>query len=153
MLQLLCYILLPTFQGQKGKGTAKKPSIVDSKDNFILFVKCSGLIKSILDEKRRISQKKGQTLQPLTVVVGEFPKCKEFFVVLDDNSFKFTSFLGAITFCFQIFQVFNIKYPVECVKVWYFIQKFFFEIRTDYDVPNSNVDTLIKDINNQNQIV
>lgn len=38
------------------------------------------------------------------------------------------SFLKALSVIFQIYQVFNIAYPLEAIQVWLFVEEYFYEI-------------------------
>lgn len=57
--------------------------------------------------------------------------------------YKFDSFLDAIVCCFNIFQIFCLQYPAASELVWNFIQLYFFEISTEFDVKNSKISSLI----------
>lgn len=86
------------------------------------------------------------TSQPLVIVVGDDFAYTHFFVEVDGMKYKFSSYLEAVDYCFKILFVLNLKYPNECMSVWYFIQKFLYGIEeTSGEFPV--VDTLISDIN------
>ena len=90
-----------------------------------------------------------QTLQPLICVVGVSgtEATKEFFVYYFNTYYKFSNIVKAVDTCFKIYHIFNLKYPIQCVLVWTFFQKFIYEIECDTDIKSPTLQLLISDLN------
>lgn len=142
-MKLLHAVLTPTTKVVRG--VHKKHTISDSQKSFTLPVQQAIDIDDILLKKREDYIKTKTTLQPLLVIVGNEFDYKNFYVFLDDSKFLFDSYLEALQFCFKLMYVLNLKYPIECISVWTFIQKFLFEISDE--CINPVVDTFIRDLN------
>jgi hypothetical protein len=92
------------------------------------------------DIEEQISSMKGKarlldmTRQPFILVVGsEILRVTDFYVVFDNNKYKLNSFLKAVDICFRLFHAFNVKYPVECVNLWTFLQWAVYGFETKWD--------------------
>lgn len=93
--------------------------------------------------------KKKQTLQPLICIIeDECIDFKEFFVYYFNTYYKSPNIVKAVDLCFKIFHVFNLKYPVESVLVWTFLQNYIYDIHTKFDVKSSALISLISDLSN-----
>lgn len=58
-------------------------------------------------------------VQQFIIIVGtEIVKPLEFYVFIDGAKFKFFSFLSTTDNCFKLFQVLNLKYPLESISVF-----------------------------------
>lgn len=148
---LLNSVILPTarFENSHGKNRAKF-TILDAEESFILHVICINDYKQKLEDLKKKHFTASSTLQPMVIVVGpDIYQLSEFFVYFDGVLYKFKSFLKALDTCFKIFQVFNLKYPLACQNTWLFIQKFFFEIETKFDINSYSVSTLISYLKSQ----
>lgn len=111
------------------------------------------LAPTVVSAEELLIKKKKQkkNIQPFLIIIGdELASPNEILVYFDEIKYKLPSTLHAILVCFQIFQVFNLKYPDESHDVWYFIQKYFFNIVTNFDTNCIKVLQLITDINIQN---
>lgn len=92
-----------------------------------------------------------QTLQPYMIFVqdSEFENIvRDFYVIINNHFFKLESALKALDVCFKSFFSLNLNYPTESTQVWYFIQKYFFEIETNFDKNYQNINNIIHDLNN-----
>lgn len=58
-----------------------------------------------------------------------------------------TSLPNAIDLCFQTFFALDAKYPVDCEKVWYFLQHVYSITNEKYSRNFVSVDTIWHDIN------
>jgi hypothetical protein len=85
------------------------------------------------------------SIQPEICIIGSHEKIDEIFVQFDGTKFKFSHFLEALTFCFQIYITFNLKYPERLEKMYEFIERYFFEISTI--TKTSGVSKLISKMN------
>jgi hypothetical protein len=88
--------------------------------------------------------RKKKTLQPLICVVGaDFQIAKDFYVYYFNTYYKFSSIIRAVDICFKIFQVFNLKYSIQSILVWTFIQHYFYNIHCESDVTPVSTSTLV----------
>lgn len=94
--------------------------------------------------------KNNQSLHPLICVVSTSGDdiTKEYFVYYFDTFYKFSNIVKALDTCFKIFHTFNLQYPLRCVLVWTFFQKFIYEIQCSTDVKNPALEQLISDLKN-----
>ncbi|CAH0552629.1 unnamed protein product [Brassicogethes aeneus] len=127
------------------KKTLEKCTITDSQDSFML----TGHSITEIEEKLLRQKSRQLPVQPLLVVLLEDTlfQPKQYLVYFDNVKYKFFSVISALNCCFQILHVFNLKYPIECQAVWLFIQKFLYNIKTEYDVVLPNVTIFINELN------
>lgn len=145
LLQLIHATLVPSSKVIEGKRV--KYSIRDSQQAFTLLVSQSNEVDSFLNQKRKACVQSKTNMQPLILGVGQPFQYSHFYVAVDDEKFKFESYLEALKYCFKLMFVLNLKYPNECLAVWIFIQKFFFLIYNSYE-KFPIVETLISDMKN-----
>ena len=70
------------------------------------------------------------TVQPLIVAV---PSNDEYYVIVDDKKFLFTSAIRALDMLFKITMVLNLAYSREAKNFLLFIQRHVYDITTSYD--------------------
>lgn len=92
------------------------------------------------DEQIKLREKiildKGDTLQPLIVIVG--PETDyTIYVYVDGMKYFMQSLIKAVDVCFKLFHVFNANYPKTGQLIWKFIERFIYHIHTDGD-PSKN---------------
>lgn len=94
-----------------------------------------------------------KNLQSLICVVAvDFEVAKDFLCTilhitfLHISYYKFSSIIRAVDVCFKIFQVFNLKYPIQSILVCTFIQHYFYDINFESDVKNSSLMSLVSDL-------
>lgn len=68
------------------------------------------------------------------------------YVIIDDVLYDFQSPISAVDGCFKIFISLHAAYPEGSYPVWLFIQKYIYNIDTDWDKHFSSVDTLISEL-------
>lgn len=100
-----------------------------------------------LDGYTASQKKRGLSVQPLIIGVG-IDEIKEFFVVCGEIKYKCSSILAALNTCFQVHVVLRTAFSLEAVHIWLLIQKFFFEIDTEFDLSLTNVNALLTTLNN-----
>lgn len=138
---LLNSILLPTarFKDRAG-GIKRKATIADGQESFVLQLECINDYQRKLADLTTKYYYSGLTIQPLIIVEGSVNSIlKNFFVYFDGTLYKFPSFIASLDICFKIFQIFQLKYPKACEIPWNFIQQYFFNIKTMYDVKSPNL--------------
>lgn len=126
-----------------GKKNLIKYSIKDSQESFILFGESVDIMEARLD----ILKKQGKPIQPFIIVVGTIFNIKEILVYFDTVKYKVHSILRAIEVCYKIFHLFNLKYPPESLIVWLFIQKYFFNYSSTYDIPHPKLTQILNELN------
>lgn len=62
---------------------------------------------------------------------------------------KFENPIKAVEACFHSFICINIKYPTDCSRVWYFIQKLVYFISSHWDTDFIAVSTIINDLQSE----
>lgn len=70
----------------------------------------------------------GLTFQPTVVAVGSILNFTSFYVIVSDVKYTCTSLLNAIDLCFQVFFGLEATYPTDSEVVWYFLQKYIYDI-------------------------
>lgn len=101
-------------------------------------------MKTLQTSKIENALKFGLTLQPYIVIVGS----TEIFTVVNNIYFKLETPLKALDICFKTFFSLNIHYPAESEQVWFFIQKYFYDIHLKSDKNILSVQALISDLSN-----
>lgn len=141
----LPYVLPPSVQ-KTNSNKINKPTIVDAQSSLIIKANTmTEFIKKLEDIKSDYAQNK-KKLQPLLVAIGEDNDCTEFYVSMDNHKFKFGSFIEALDICFKVFHLFNFQYPDKCFNCWQFIQLYFYNIKTKYDINVPTIITLMNDL-------
>lgn len=135
ILFLLHGAIVPTSKRTVKVGTQKamlKYTISDSLDSFMVTGRNINEVEGkLLDKKSR-----NNPIQPFLVVIfdDDITTPKQFLVCCDQIKYNFLSIIPALDCCFKIFHVFNLRYPLESMAVWQFIQQFVFEIYTKHDM-------------------
>lgn len=144
-MYLLHAILIPTSKEtviRNSKRRIIKYSIKDSQNSFFLF----GSTPNELEEKLSKVLSTKEAIQPFIMFTGTILNPKDIMVFFDGIRYKFTSFIKAVDTCFQIFMLFNLKYPLASVLVWTFIQTFFYKISTSNDKKHPSINMLISSL-------
>lgn len=124
-------------------------TIADAQESFVLR------LNTINDYNRKIQEIINKyyfsklTVQPFMIVVGLSEENIEgFYVFFNKKLLKISTFIETLDLCFKIFQVMGLKYTEACSGAGLFIQKFFYNITTKYDLKSANVSALINEIQN-----
>uniref|UniRef100_A0A2S2NVE9 SAM domain-containing protein n=1 Tax=Schizaphis graminum TaxID=13262 RepID=A0A2S2NVE9_SCHGA len=121
-----------------------RPSKVEQAAAFITFIPDVSELKTLHNSKIEKALQFGLTLQPYVVIVGS----NEIFTVVNNIYFKLETPLKGLDVCFKTFFSLNIHYPAESEQVWFFIQKYFYDINLKSDKNILSVQTLINDLSN-----
>lgn len=115
----------------RGKNRGRKPSISDSRDTFLKFVKDEDV--DIVIENRNIKCSLFKIKSHLFIVGYGSSKYKivNFYVVIGDAKIRADNFVAALDLCFKMFILFNIPYPPESKAVWILLNKIFYNINVD----------------------
>lgn len=122
-----------------GRKNLIKFSIKDSQESSMMFGESVEMMESHLEKLK----KQANPIQPFILVVGTIFNIKEILVYFDSVKYKVHSILRAIEVCYKIFQLFNLQYPPESLVVWLFIQKYFFNYTSIYDIPHPKLTQIL----------
>lgn len=126
-----------------------KPTIQDSIESMVLFGSQISDIQRVLEDKKAHCLAHGLTVQPFIMVIGvNSNNIEQFFVIIEDTKYKFTTFLKALDLVFKTFQVLNLQYPKESELVYTFVQKYVYNIETPYDVITPNLVNILSKFHN-----
>jgi len=126
----------------------RKATIEDSVSSAVLHVTEINNIQNLNETLNKKSVESNSPFQPFIIVVGvDIFNLVEFYVSFGKFFYKFNSFIIALDICFKIYQVFGIKYPNESHKVWSFLQYFFYNMKTEFDIIYPCVSNVIEDLN------
>ncbi|CAI6354410.1 unnamed protein product [Macrosiphum euphorbiae] len=121
-----------------------RPSKVEQAAAFVTFISDVGELKTLHNSKIEKALQFGLTLQPYAVIVGS----TDIFTVVNNIYFKLETPLKGLDVCFKTFFSLNVHYPAESEQVWFFIQKYFYDINLKSDKNILSVQTLINDLSN-----
>lgn len=121
----------------------KKITIKDSQKEFISIADTEIKVNEIIGCKKALKK----NIQPFICVIGTEEEPLDFILYFDEILYKMTSITHAVDTCYKIFNVFNLKYPTECFNFWFFIQKYFFELKTTDDPIVPSVLQLVNQLN------
>lgn len=144
VVKLLNRIIKPAarFKSQDGKVT-KKFTISDAQESLTLHVTNLSDYKVKIDALKEKYYASSNTLQPIIIVVGgSILNIKQFFVYFDGVLYSLNSYVECLDVTFKIFNVLNLSYPKASESVWYFIQKFFYNITTSFDKSSPSINII-----------
>lgn len=120
-MYLLHSIFIPTSRkvtiDDNGKKSYTKYSIKDSQNTFIKICDTAAEMEMLI-----VKLKEKGPFQPCVLVIGSLNDPKQILVYFDNIKYVVFSSSNAFDICFKIYHVFNIKYPMESMDVWLFIQ-------------------------------
>ncbi|KAI4455641.1 hypothetical protein MML48_9g00001200 [Holotrichia oblita] len=121
-------LLLPTlFSPITIKRDAKngnwRPTRTEVQESFFINFKSYAELKELVERRRKKLQTYGLPLQPFGAVVGEINAAEEFYVIINDNSYKVDSLIRCFELLFKSIHALNLEYPPESKHVWYFVQE------------------------------
>ena len=119
-------------------------------NNIYKFLQNPGDVDREIDKLREIAVHQGMTVQPYLLIVGNVKEVKSVFIVIDNITYKGTSFLHSLQLLYKIYHVFNIKYPCQSNHIWYVIQKCLFDMTTPYDSSIPYVMDIVKQLTGVN---
>jgi len=133
---------------ENNKKFLRRHTIQDSISSSVLHIKTINDLQARLENMSLNAIKENTTIQPFIVVVGiDLTSLTDFYIVIGKQTLKFKSFLKALDCCFKTFHVFNLKYSNESILVWSFLQIYFYNITTSYDVKNASIIKFIEYLN------
>ena len=100
----------------------------------VFFFQCGTSITGYIRERSQESAKRGVTVQPQVLVLGEsIKKIEQYFVIVNDTIYEMDSLVKAIDICYKAVFIFNVDYPVQAYDPWLFIQRGLCSMETPYD--------------------
>ncbi|XP_011884131.1 PREDICTED: uncharacterized protein LOC105571267 [Vollenhovia emeryi] len=113
----------------------------------IIFLQLIADITKVQEERRKTAASLGITLQPFIIAVGPSnADISDIFISVDDTLYKVPSTIQAIDLCYKIFQVFDIKYPIESTHIWLLFQRVLYSYENCFDKMTPNITEAISDM-------
>lgn len=108
-----------------------KFTINDSIESFVVEVTDASQVAEKIENAKSFCISKNLRLQPFIIYIN----CSEpqFCVAYDNIYYSFNNFLVALDICFKVFFIFKLTYPKQSEKFWLFIQKYLYNITTEFD--------------------
>ncbi|XP_031328116.1 uncharacterized protein LOC116159299 [Photinus pyralis] len=133
----------------KKVGLHWRPSKIESLNGFIIFVKESSDVQSVLEERQRKLASFKLTTQPVPVVVcKQIDSIESCYVSINTELLKVDTLLKAVDITFKACHVLNAEYSKECDAAWTFLQKYIYDIHTKFDRNYISVNALMSDLGN-----
>ncbi|XP_058974399.1 uncharacterized protein LOC101890023 isoform X2 [Musca domestica] len=145
VIKLLNSVIKPTarFKSQDGN-VLKKFTISDAQESLTLHVTNLSDYEVKINGLKEKYYASSNTLQPIIIVVGaSMLNINQFFIYFDSVLYSLNSYIECVDVTFKIFNVLNLSYPKASEGVWYFIQKFFYNITTPFDKSSPSIISLI----------
>lgn len=144
---------MPTSKKTEKVGTKKvliKYTISDSQDAFMV----TGASLAEIETKLLLLKSKKLPIQPHLVVIYDdnLFHPKQYLVCCDQIKYSFFSPISALNCCLQLYHVFNLSYPLECVAVWQFLQIYFFDIKTQHDMVLPTINIFLNELSKKVQV-
>lgn len=100
-----------------------------------------------INQLKEYKKKTKSTLQPLIfAIMPEHLNFTQFIVYFPEVYYEFNDLLEAVTFCFICHhEPLNLEYNAECILIWRFLEKYFFEIspKPEEQWEHSDINNLI----------
>ncbi|XP_077255928.1 uncharacterized protein LOC143893930 isoform X2 [Temnothorax americanus] len=115
-------------------GKRWKPTTQEMIDGFILHVKVMNDLVPNVERIRSKAQHMKTKIQPLVIAVGPTVSlCKDFYVVIDKNYYRFDNIRTAVDVCFKCVHALHAEYSPQSEAIWYFLQLALYDLRTQWD--------------------
>lgn len=99
-----------------------------------------------IDARHTFLKKNKISLQPFIIAVGTLNDINHCFVIFDSAKYRFESVVMAVDFALKLHFVLNLSYSPFCIQIWTFIQKYFYSIKTKYDLTFTSVTSALSDL-------
>ncbi|XP_017481232.1 PREDICTED: uncharacterized protein LOC108370410 [Rhagoletis zephyria] len=132
---ILCHCLTNSTY-TKCEGTKKKRKLTKQEVTgcFLALHEDGNLVLEKVKQLKNDAAQRKATLQPSIILIGtSYENITAAYVVVNETLFLFETALLAIDACFKITQSLNCAYADACKPIWTFIQKYVYEICTEYD--------------------
>lgn len=146
LFYLLHAVFVPTSKkvtrDHNGKKSQVKHSIKDSQNSFIIFKNSISEVEEFIT----IRHSEKNSVHPFILIVGTPINPREIIVSFDSIKYDGFTILSAIDVCFKLFHLFNLEYPSESCIVWLFIQKYFYNLNTNFDKSCHTLGQILSDL-------
>ncbi|KYN00713.1 hypothetical protein ALC62_08505 [Cyphomyrmex costatus] len=132
---VILFHLLPSLCCKRTRSASvSAPSVAEAIKAFILHVPIPGDLNRQINTHRKWLENKGLSLQPMLMFIGSnLSNITACYVQIDTVRYHLRTPLKALDTCFKAFHALDAEYPEECRAVWYFIQKYFFNLYLEED--------------------
>lgn len=106
-------------------GAKWRPTIPMSQQSFLKTVNGQSVMISDMAKRDDFCKRNGMKNHP---VIFEITTCMgiRYSVCIKDVCYRVKSLIEGVDLAFKIFKILNIAYPLECRKVWTFIEYIFY---------------------------
>lgn len=146
LFMVIPYLMVPPMVSSAIKKIKWKPSKREFQEAFLLHLKTASELQPTLERRRAKCQQIGETLQPLPIVIGTSESTLKAYIAVETFLFTLDSVLSCVDVCFKLFHSLQVKYPSESQHLWYFLQKFVYNIKEAGDKDYLGVNSLITDL-------
>lgn len=126
-----------------------KPSKAETRDAFIKHLRSDAEIGQFIELRLKTLQNKGATSQPYIIIVGEsLQDIKTYLVVV--NKFVIyhrVNIMQAVDTCYKAIWALNAEYGIDSNAIWYFIQRGFYKMTSQFDQGSTSAESLLTDCN------
>lgn len=144
-------MFLPLLLGNpvaKNKKKSWRPSKQESREAFITHLKSATELQENITRRKEKYAAHGLTFQPTIFIVGPtLYQIKNYYIVVNDTIYSVHTILEAVDVTFKLFYALNCEYPADCISVYYFLQRGFYQIVTKWDKEYVSVNALLADLN------
>ncbi|XP_011705484.1 PREDICTED: uncharacterized protein LOC105460681 [Wasmannia auropunctata] len=86
-------------------------------------------------------------IQLLAVAVGSLvPLCKNFYVIIDKNYYRFDDIRTVVDVCFKCVHALHAEYSPQSETIWYFLQLALYDLHTQWDKSIPQVSKQLKSL-------
>lgn len=111
------------------------------------FLQIPGDLNRQINTHRKWLANRGLNLQPMLIFVGpNLSNINASYVQIDTVRYQLRTPLKALDTCFKAFQALDAAYPEECRAVWFFIQKYFYDLYLEEDEQIPRVTNIISSL-------
>ncbi|XP_024886201.1 uncharacterized protein LOC112463825 [Temnothorax curvispinosus] len=145
---VILFHLLPSLCCKRTRGASVGvSSVAEAVKAFILHVPIPGDLNRQINTYRKWLANRGLNLQPMLIFVGpNLSNINASYVQIDTVRYQLCTPLKALDTCFKAFQALDAAYPEECCAVWFFIQKYFYDLYLEEDEQIPRVTNVISSL-------
>jgi len=135
----------------KGAKKSIRTTKVEARDAFIAHVKSDCELSTSLADRKNHCAQLGITLQPSVVIVGpSLSDITSVFVVVDQVRYRLPDIVSGVDTCFKVMWAMNAQYPPEANNIWYLLQVWCYQLRTEFDQISTTVNSLLTQLGTTN---
>lgn len=145
MFLIIPYLIIPPLVSSDKK-KKWKPSKREAQEAFLLHLNEHTEVEPTLERLRAKCLTNGDTFQPLPLIVGnQFDNLKAY-IVIDSYLFNIENTLSCMDICFKLYHTLQARYPIESKHLWYFLQKYIYDITEAGDTQYVGVNSFMTDL-------